>query len=369
MMNEASANYSDYATKTADILTCRFYTAAQQNWWTSGPGFWHSANALECLIDTMSLTQSQAYSSVIDPAYNAFLGFFDPSYSPGYYDDEGWWGVAIQKASVFAKSDTYYDTAVQIFKDLSGGWDDKCKGGVWFMRDPKSYPDNFKGSISTELFMVLCGRLFNQDKAPTTGEREIFLDWAIKAWLWIKNSGLVEENGLFWGQLEDDCTTVDPKSFPWTYTQGVILGGLCEIYQATGDLSYIDAALPFADVTLATMVWPDGVLQERCEVPTEDCNNDAKQFKGIFMRYLGQLYATLARIEPPLQTYTDAMARYAKFIQLNADTLWAGYPGGVFGVDWHRPPGKYTPDPQLWIAGILQTSALDCFNCAIQTPE
>ena len=69
----------------------------------------------------------------------------------------------------------------------------------------------------------------------------------------------------------------------------------------------------------------------------------------------------------PPQAYSDAMARYEKFMQLNANTLWAGYPEEVFGNDWHRSPGPYTPDPQAWIAGTLQTSALDCFNCAIRT--
>ncbi len=358
--------YSTYALKAANTLVAKFYpgAASSDKFWTEGPGFWHSANALECLIDTMTLTETKTNAYVIDRAYNAFLKALQQS-GWGYYDDLGWWGVAIQKASIFDPSDTYYyKEAVKIFNELCGGWDDKCGGGLWWKRAPKSYTDrNFKGSISTELFMVLCGRLFNQDKAPSQAERQVFLDWAIKAWLWIKNSGLVDEKSLLWGGLEKDCKTVDPENVPWTYTQGVILGGLCEIYKATGDLSYLDAALPFADITIKTMVWPDGVLREHCEVP-KDCNNDQKQFKGIFMRYLGQLYSTLINLplDITVPAYKDAIERYGKFAQSNADSLWTGYPDGVFGLDWNG--GPYTPDPTFWIAGTLQTSALDCFNCA-----
>ncbi len=75
--------------------------------------------------------------------------------------------------------------------------------------------------------------------------------------------------------------------------------------------------------------------------------------------------ATARDLQNLHRTLSNAIERYGKFAQSNADSLWAGYPDGVFGLDWSG--GPYTPDPTFWIAGTLQTSALDCFNCATRT--
>lgn len=77
----------------------------------------------------------------------------------------------------------------------------------------------------------------------------------------------------------------------WTYNQGIILGGLVELYQAEGNLTYITEARAIADAVIASKVLNDGygVLWEPCFQSEPDCGPNAPCFKGIFMRNLAEL--------------------------------------------------------------------------------
>lgn len=362
-MKPTLATYQSYAAAAAQVLTSNWYTAGNSDWWTSGSGFWHSANALETLIDYMTLSGDKQYQDVIDPACQAFGFYFNPSFgSPGYYDDEGWWGIAILKAFTFTQNQSYLTTATQIFDDLANGWDSTAGGGIWQERNPKSYPDNFKGSIANELFLVLAARLYN---TPALNKDQKYLDWANKTWAWLQASGMINKQSLVFGQIsEQGC--VDVNNYPQTYTQGVLPGGLVELYKATGDSALLIQASAVANAAILNMVWPGGVLQDAAERMGIEPNNDVKQFKGVYMRYLGQLYTGLkaAGVQPVNVTL------FQDFIKRNADSVWAAYPHpqNAFGMDWQGTYSNFVPDSEPYVAGTLQTSALDALNAAMLLP-
>jgi hypothetical protein len=58
--------------------------------------------------------------------------------------------------------------------------------------------------------------------------------------------------------------------------QGVILGGLLNMFIISDDSSLIDLATSIANATATTLVYPNGVLHEPCE---PDCGGDGPQFK------------------------------------------------------------------------------------------
>jgi len=83
-------------------------------------------------------------------------------------------------------------------------------------------------------------------------------------------------------------------------------------------------------------------------------NQDGEQFKGIYMRYLGQLLSVV--------TDSSAKATYARFILDNADYVWntvknaQNEVAAVWIGEQHQPP---------WLDGIAQSSASDLMNAAI----
>jgi predicted alpha-1,6-mannanase (GH76 family) len=119
-----------------------------------------------------------------------------------------------------------------------------------------------------------------------------------------------------------------------------------------------------AGAAIQDMTWPDGILQEVCE-KLGSCgpsDMDSPLFKGVYVRYLGEFAVNLATVDDPARV--QAAQQYASFLQLNADTLWANYPGQIFGMDWHTPSLAYQPTGVPVYDGCLQMSALDLFISA-----
>src|SRR5258706_4429013 len=143
-----------------------------------------------------------------------------------------------------------------------------------------------------------------------------------------------------------DTTTCLNNGYPiWTYNQGVILGGLVDLYKSTNDATLITKAQTIADATITHLIDTNGVLKETACEPS--CGPDAPQFKGIFMRNLAYLYETQNK-----QPYLD-------FILKNADSLWLKDRNSAnqFGLVWGGPFDVANPKNQI--------SAQDALNAAI----
>jgi predicted alpha-1,6-mannanase (GH76 family) len=240
---------------------------------------------------------------------------------------------------------------------LQGGWDDVAGGGVWWMRDPKSYPTNEKGSIENEVYMDIAMGLY----AANPGGGQTYLDATNQTWQWMQ--ALVDKTSLVWGSLNEDGS-INRNNVGRPYNQGVILGPLWAMYQVAGDTTYLDRAEQIVQATFDTMTWPDGILREVCE-QRGDCgpgDTNPALFKGIFVRYLGEFAQRLATLDDPARK--KSAQQYAAFLQHNADAVWANFPGGIFGMDWHTPQPNYRPTGVTVYDGSLQSSALDLFVAA-----
>ncbi|WP_407914551.1 glycoside hydrolase family 76 protein, partial [Kitasatospora sp. NE20-6] len=89
--------------------------------------------------------------------------------------------------------------------------------------------------------------------------------------------------------LTDACANNGQPT--WTYNQGVVLGGLTELYRATGDASLLTTARTLADAS-TTRLQSGGVLREPGE--GDGCTGDGPSFKGAYVRGLGRLNTQLA---------------------------------------------------------------------------
>ena len=270
------------------------------------------------------------------PNISSGLELPDPKYMQGYlngyYDDEGWWALAWLKVYDLTYDERYINAAIRIFDDMTHGYPAQC-GGIWW---DKSQTANV--AISNELFFTIAAQLANR-----VANRAYYRQWALIMWQWFEGSGLINaqnniDNGL-------DLSTCRPnEGFIWSHNQGVIIGGLLELYQANANDTYITIAENIATAAINALSDVNGILREKCE---PNCGNDAPQYKGVFMRNLR--YLERARPNEAVKT----------FIQHNANTLWtrAQDSSQKFGLVWSGPPGGSSV--------ATQSSALDAIVAAI----
>lgn len=336
-----------------------------------GNCWWWSANELTAVIDYSLRTRTTTYLGDIANTYaNArYLGPQGSSIGPfvdTWNDDDGWWGLAWVDAYTYARiydpthAASYLDLAEDIFSYVAAQWDtSSCGGGLW----QNQKPTHTKDAIANELFLSLAASLYLR-----TGDQS-YLDWASREWSWFQGTGLINAHNLIYDHLASPNSVTPPPCTPegtqyWTYNQGVILGGLSQLYQATAvtDPTEAQVALSQAraiancvtsrscggDTAIANppLVDERGILTEACG--THPCTYaPSYQFKGVFVRNL----AILGRITPGFEG----------FLAANAASLWSGDQsvGGEFGFYWDSPPAFYLP------AGgeaPCQGSALDLFT-------
>jgi predicted alpha-1,6-mannanase (GH76 family) len=288
-------------------------------------GWWNSANAITTLADYSRITGDKQYegvfSNTFSTAQHTSAGFLN-----NFYDDEGWWALAWIDAYDLTRDERYQKMAEAIFQDMAKGWDDTCSGGIWWSKDRK-----YKNAIANELFLSVAAHLLAREK--NTSRRSYYLDWANREWQWFSHSGMINSSHLINDGLDAHCANNHKTT--WTYNQGVILGGLSELYKQTRDSTLLSEANAIAAAALSSPVLTDaqGILHDPCE---PNCGGDGSQFKGIFVRNLAALY----KISPA--------PNYKTFLLANADSIWSGMhpPEYGIGVAWTAPYGTINASTQ-----------------------
>lgn len=239
---------------------------------------------------------------------------------------------------------TYLDVAAQDEAYIYQYWNSTCGGGVlWSIRNLE-----YKNAISNELYIKLAASLHNRLgpgsssrtsggsgglNSTTSSSSLTYLAKAQTAWTWFNSSGMINRrrNGLINDGLANNCTNNGQPQ--WTYNQGVILGAAAELYRATNDTAYLDAAREIADAVLAAndTLSPGGILYEYpCDDGTGGCDTNQFSFKGIFARNLAELAAVLPDGEP----------RYVAYLAANAKAAWTydrDDDEDLYGLSWAGP--------------------------------
>ncbi|WP_328995196.1 glycoside hydrolase family 76 protein [Kribbella sp. NBC_01245] len=313
-------------------------------WWPSS--WWNSAVAVTTVIDYLKQTGRTDYLWVVDRTFQVNKGVFpagvkssDPiegNFISRAIDDVAWWGLAWVQAYDLTGQTKYRDMAVTIANYVHGYWDNTCGGGVWWDRER-----TYKNAVTNGLYIRLTAALHNRLPGDTT-----WLTRATTGWNWFKASGMINAQGL----VNDGLNTSTCQSngdTVWTYNQGLAVGGTLELYRATNNQEHLTASRQLADAAInSPTLSPNGVLREACEATS--CDDNAKQFKGIFMRYLTDLAAA------------TKSTTYRTYAQRQSDTIWQAGKDSLnrVGVSW---TGQATNNPRDW---RTQASALS----AVLTP-
>ena len=331
----------------ADVLMSSY--EPNKAWFPSS--WWNSAVALQTIGDYMQRTGDRRYLPQLDNTFEKDKGVFPPGYLSGdpllgnftsrAIDDSEWWGLTWIQAYDLTKNRKYLDMAVTIAEYVEGYWDPStCGGGVWWNGER-----TYKNAVTNGLWIRLTAELHNRTPHDTR-----WLGRAQEGWNWFTGSGMINSAGLINDGLKDDCQSNGDTV--WSYNQGLAIGAGLELWRATHDPKLLTTVRRLADAAIAPGgLVSDGVLTEYCDAPDRTCDDNGKQFKGIFMRYWMDLADTTHDAR-----YTDFVARQAATVWDNdrdaADRLgerWSGADPKVF--DWRT-----------------QASALSALIAAVPSP-
>jgi predicted alpha-1,6-mannanase (GH76 family) len=403
-------NWANMSQAGRNLVNTALVLAGQRDRMQDLSRWWNSANAITALIDYMSVTGDRSYlepvvantfartpgtrrpvfSRRVSPSWpffrlsrGAYQGFIN-----GFYDDEGWWALAWLDAYDLTGEDKYLAAANDIFLDMADGWDEYWGGGIYWGKDdgrpdragtgavPHGWTGGYKNAIANELFVAVAAGLGlrYQRRNPAGPDQASHLDWARRGWAWFSSPpptgvAMINEASLV-NDSPNRSGVNDNSQSVWSYNQGVILSGLSDLADLSGDRSYLGWAEKIADAFIRNPWRPrsgaggqlahpsesgviDGILHEHNDCapggghPGRLPSVDSTLFKGIFVRHLARLYLKSGK------------PSYQQFIRTNAQSALAHMnEQHMFGANWAAPVDAAD--------FVRQTAGLDLINAALR---
>lgn len=328
----------------ADVLMSSY--DPEKAWFPSS--WWNSAVALQTIGDYMQRTGDRRYLGQLDNTFEKDKGVFpagvlsgDPllgNFTSRAIDDSEWWGLTWIQAYDLTRDPKYLDMAVTIANYVNGYWDTgTCGGGVWWDGER-----TYKNAVTNGLWIRLTAELHNRIPGDT-----LWLGRSRTAWAWFQGSGMINADGLVNDGITQACT--NNGQTVWSYNQGLAIGAGLELWRATRDPSVLTTVRRLADAAIGPKgLVTDGMLTESCDASDQRCDDNAKQFKGIFMRYWTDLVDT---------THDGG---YAAFLDRQAEGIWANDrdAAGRLGTRWSGITNDDHPNVFDWRTQASALSAL-----------
>jgi hypothetical protein len=303
-------------------------------------------------------------------------------------DGQSWYGT--QYIPAFAhRSRIFWELA-------STGWDNTlCQGGMLW----SPYPPPYKNAITNELYISASVAMYlyfpgDDNASPFSDHIPGYIDFgtpgkphdpkylneAIRAYRWLQQIHMTNDQGLYvdgyhisgWTGTNNTGTVCDQRDeMVYTYNQGVLLSGLRGLYEATGDVEFLEDGHKLVRSVIRATGWHSwhdtptevqdgtplgrwhglgrsGILEEACD-SSGTCSQDGQNFKGIFFHHISAfcdrlpLYLLLpngyAPTDENIRVKHDAScASYTAWIQHNAKAaLTTRDKDGKLGMWWGAP--------------------------------
>lgn len=312
------------------------------------------------------------------------------------------------------RADVFYNLAAK-------GWNTTlCNGGmVW---NDKLTP--YKNAITNELYIAASGQMYlyysnDNNTSPYQVEgwpprpdpgrilpgqfNETYRQNAIKGYRWLSESNMTNSQSLYvdgfhitgWKRTNRTGTGKcdERNNMVYTYNQGVLLTGLRDLWEATGNTSYLFDAHALVEAVITATGWtgPDmapnrtwaglgrsGILEDFCD-HNQTCNQDAQTFKGIYMQNLARLCHSLPPVaRRPGKTYgaprllnvlhLNSCRSYAPWVRHNAAAANATRDSrGRFGMWWAA--GLFNASDISTAAPPTPPGAIDYFSISVPADD
>ncbi|SEO38350.1 glycoside hydrolase family 76 protein [Paenibacillus sp. OV219] len=299
--------------------------------------YWWMAHAVDALVDGYKRTGDAKYAQTLEEIYDGLLVRNGGAFPNELYDDMEWMAIAWLRAYRALGVERYKEAALLLWEDVKTGWNDTMGGGIAWQKPQLDY----KNTPANGPAIILAAKLYQQ-----FGRQED-LDWAIRIYDWLKSHLVNPDNGFVWDGMNRIGDGQIDKDWKFTYCQGVYIGAGVELYRITQERIYLEDALRTAAAAEQELTDPISDL-----LPDEG-DGDGGLFKGILVRYLGEL----AKEEPEHRSAAPLLA-------WNGATLWSlGRDADrcVFHTNWGTQPAeRVTLSTQL--SGIMlleQLAALE----------
>ena len=413
-----------------EVMQSHFFTVSQGNWpeaidWTAAvmgtqisatlSTMTHYAQRLR-FSSALCIDEARDHENLINRYFTQITSFYFGENAFALrtqaYDDMLWvvlgWLEAIKfiklhsslhYTACYDKNATWYASQfipqyahrARLFYDLSSrGWDTSlCGGGmIW-----NPYLAPYKNAITNELYIAASISMYlyfpgDRDSSPFLAHTGLppvkahdvrFLDNAVEAYQWLKNSNMKNEYGLYvdgfhitgWrggkngSNGTENCDLKDEKVY--TYNQGVILSGLKGLWEATGTRVYLEDGHELVRSVIRATGWEHrgterqylwaglgrgGVMEELCDW-SGSCSQNGQTFKGIFFHHLTLFCSPLIRYEwnknaeallddeETKQLHQKSCDEYGDWIRHNAFAAYVTRnQDGKFGEWWGRPASR-----------------------------
>jgi predicted alpha-1,6-mannanase (GH76 family) len=340
---ETPVNWALAADSSSKALVNVFWNVAGDyfndgsNGSNTGFGYWPQAHALDVLTDAYVRTGDIFYKNYFDKWYEGVGKKNGNSFFNEFYDDMEWNALAMLRVYNATSDAKFLSACRDVWTDIQTGWNTQGHGGIAWKKD-QLYSKN---ACSNGPAAILAARLYRQFNDNTDKE------WALKIYRWEKDYLFNPANGAVFDNLNANTGEVN-TSWIFTYNQGTFLGAALELFEITGEKSYMNDAIKTANYTLSSLVnASDQVLKS-------EGAGDGGLFKGIFIRYFTQLILSDGLDE-------STRKRYIHFLKHNGTVLWnegTDKQQVLFGTYWKTKPSNGRTGLSEQLSGCMLMEAL-----------
>ncbi|CAH1792785.1 unnamed protein product [Owenia fusiformis] len=359
---------------------CLTQLALQRNWfpdpinglfsyqtWNGFDGFWQNGAVLEPMVNYMNYTNSTRYLSVIRNSWRGLESLL-LGYAPyPSFDDMAWFGMSYTRIYEQLGDVDFLNTAMDIYNwTWTTGWDHtgNCSGGFYWDNTFAS-----KQTITNVEMLVLGARLFRLKGGNDT----VLWSRLIETWKFIEVNNLINSSTFLIadGIFDNNCSS--NYAYKPTYNNGVLIGGLVELWRIINNDDLLELAHKVANATMV-LKSNNSILTEWCDFT--GCDDDALMYKGLFVRNLRYLMDV---------SNSTKREFYNNWLQRNIDGILAnntcrkplvdckivyrdGSPfndatGPVFGTNWHGPYNFSAPMQQTGVLEIFLSATVPGVQC------
>ena len=301
------------------------------------PCYWWQAHAIDALLDGYARTGSEAYLDRAGKELQGTILANGGTLSNNWYDDMEWMALALLRWYDATGEEKILRRVQLLWQDIQTAWNDHCGGGMAWRKNQLDYKNTPANAPAAILALRLYQR-FGQEEDLAFGRK--ILRWN-REHLMDPTTFYVYDGMNRLGDGKIDLT------WDFTYNQGVMIGACVEYHRITGEKEWLELALGIG--RRARSVYSDA----HGRVMPYEGEDDCGLFRGILIRYLGQLYSVAPE---------EDRQWIRQMLTSNAEALLEGGmdEAGLIGGDWHTSPSAdQKVDLAQHLSGLMLLETLD----------